>query len=363
MNNSASPCRFLMKIGIVLLVVIVLVGLGALVWWQFTKPAPSSSVPVRIGWQVSWATQGQIAQVLKHTNILELNGLKGELKGFSYGGPLNEAALAGEVDVILTADQPAVSLLAARGRWHIVGRLINFRAAIILPVNSSITDVIDLKGKSIAIPFGSSTHRIVLGMIEQAGLKPGVDVTVRNMDILEQASVVQSGNDKQWGELDALASWDPYIAIFEQAGRARVLKQALGLSVVMISDDFTKQHPDVAEIFLKAYIETIFYYALHQDLANRWFAQDSRVQSDLKVLDKAGSFEENLRAKTIGEVRVLLTDSEITQIENGATFARELGLIKQVPDIRKSINLDYATAAAASLAEHPLNLSEVTQKQ
>ncbi len=31
---------------------------------------------LRIGWQVPWATQGQLVQILKHTDILEKNGLK-----------------------------------------------------------------------------------------------------------------------------------------------------------------------------------------------------------------------------------------------------------------------------------------------
>ena len=51
----------------------------------------TDTTPIRIGWLVSWGTQGQIAQTLKHTDILEKNSLQGEFKGFSYGGPLAEA--------------------------------------------------------------------------------------------------------------------------------------------------------------------------------------------------------------------------------------------------------------------------------
>ena len=42
---------------------------------------------------------------------MELHGFAPEFTGVSYGGPLNEAAAAGQVDVVFTADQPAAALL------------------------------------------------------------------------------------------------------------------------------------------------------------------------------------------------------------------------------------------------------------
>jgi hypothetical protein len=72
---------------------------------------PSVGAAIRLGWQVPWATQGQLVMGLKHTNIASLLGLELTYVGFAYGAPLNQAALAGEVDVLLTADQPALLLL------------------------------------------------------------------------------------------------------------------------------------------------------------------------------------------------------------------------------------------------------------
>src|SRR5437660_11264097 len=88
---------------------------------------------IRIGWQVPWATQGQIVEVLKHTDILQKHALRGEFKGFTYGAPLNEAALGGEVDVFFTADQPAATLLSRSGDFRIVSRLMYNRVATYVP--------------------------------------------------------------------------------------------------------------------------------------------------------------------------------------------------------------------------------------
>ena len=52
-----------------------------------TKQQGKKIVPIRIGWQIPLATQGQIVQVLKKTDLLEKHGLRGDFKSFSYGGP------------------------------------------------------------------------------------------------------------------------------------------------------------------------------------------------------------------------------------------------------------------------------------
>ena len=75
-----------------------------------------TAVPIRIGWQIPAATQGQILQVLKRTNILEGHGLKPRFIPFSYGGPQMEAAIAGELDVFFAGDQPAINLIARGGK-------------------------------------------------------------------------------------------------------------------------------------------------------------------------------------------------------------------------------------------------------
>jgi ABC-type nitrate/sulfonate/bicarbonate transport system substrate-binding protein len=81
------------------------------------------AVPIRIGWQIPAATQGQVLQVLKRTSLLEMHGLKPVFVPFSYGGPQVEAAFAGQLDVFFAGDQPAFNLIArgAGGRHRRLG--------------------------------------------------------------------------------------------------------------------------------------------------------------------------------------------------------------------------------------------------
>lgn len=317
-------------------------------------------VPIHIGYQTAWTGQGQIAHVLKRTNILELNGLKGEFTGFTYGMPLSEAALAGEVDVGFAADQPIVSLLARGGKFKVVARIPNGRAAIIVPLESDIRTIADLKGKILAIPFGSSTHRIALGMLRDAGLDPDRDLKIINMDITEQAGVVSAGTDKQWkGAVDALASWDPNILIFENKGFARVLKQEVALGFAYLSEDFIQQHPEATVAFIKSFIEAYYYYVTNQAQANQWFAEEARIQFDPALLDVAASFEPNMQAKEITDIDVRLTENHLAQMRAGAEFAYSRKLITAKPDLEQAFDTALVDQAEKLIAEEPLEWSNV----
>ena len=119
---------------------------------QDSPDAPALQ-PIRIGWQTTWATQGQLAVILMKTDILKSAGFEPEFVGFSYGGPLNEGALAGEVDVIFTADQPAIALMSRADDWRVAGRLMYNRVGTFVLFDSPLTSLADLKGKAVAIPF------------------------------------------------------------------------------------------------------------------------------------------------------------------------------------------------------------------
>ncbi len=305
-------------------------------------PKDNATTLVRIGWQVPWATQGQITQVLAHTNILERNGLSGEFKGFTYGGPLNEAALAGEVDVIFTADQPAATLLAAGGDWLIIGRLMYNRVAIYVPPESAIQSVADLRGKTIAIPFGAAAQRDALKAIQEAGLDPAKDVTSINLDIYEQTSVVQSGTRQKWEKFDAMVGFDPTPAIFEHEGQARMLHVGKVVSLVLMSQDFISKQPQAPKRFLRAFTEAYFYYATHQEQANNWFKEASKLTFDTAVLDIAAAVEPNIKASSIRDVRITLTEEDLKVMGEAAEFIYKQGLIKNAVNMRDRVNMSYA---------------------
>jgi len=298
---------------------------------------PDNEVSIRIGWQIAWATQGQLAQILIHTNALQLNRLKGDFKSFTYGAPLSEAALADQLDVAFIGDQPAINLISTSNNWKIVARLMDFRVAIVIPPNSTITSVADLKGKTLAIPFGASTHRVALEMIKEAGLSQ-TDVNIINIDIQEQSDIINSSGGKTWAKVDAFASWDHNIALFESKGLAKILKSGTALGVVVMSEKFIKSHPEEASNFLVAFKLAYYYYALNQEQADKWFSEATQGKFDLALLKKVAEIEPNVKTRDISNIHVQLSEDNLKTLQLAADFAVKEKLIQNPVIITNSTN-------------------------
>lgn len=300
---------------------------------------------IRIGWQTTWATQGQLTEVLKHTNLLQKHGLKGNFIGFSSGAPLNEAALAKGVDIIFTADQPAATLLSKNPNWVIIGRLMYNRVSLYVPPKSSIKEVADLKGKTVGMPFGASAQRMALQAEKDAGLDPKIDVKNVNLGMLEQSDLVRDPNVASWGNIDALAGFDPTPAIFEEKGLARNLKVGNVVSVIMVSKDYIKSNPNSPENFLKAFYEAYDYYRMHISQANSWFITDSKLNVSQSVLNVAASVEPNLSAKSKNDMRIGFSEDDFKRLQDAADFIYAQSLVKTQVKMQDHIDLSYLKLA------------------
>lgn len=295
---------------------------------------------IRVGWQIPWATQGQVVESLRRTDILQRNGLEASFKGFTFGAPLNEAALAHEVDAVFTADQPAATLLSRDGAFTIVARLMYNRVAIYVPPQSRITSVRDLAGKRIGMPFGAAAQRDALRAIAQAGLDPRKDVEPVNLDILEQAAIVRAGNRQSWRGVDALVGFDPTPAVFEAEGLARMLHVGRVVAVVMLSNSYmTTANVDAAKRFLRAYAEAWYYYVSHQKQANAWFKEDSGLvfAGDLP-LEIAASVEPNIHARRPADLDLILSESDIATLQEAADFTADQELVSKRVNMRDHID-------------------------
>lgn len=309
---------------------------------------------IRVGWQVAWATQGQLAEVLTHTNALQLNGLGGDFKSFTYGAPLSEAALAEQLDVAFIGDQPAMNLLSRSSDWKLVARLMDFRVAIVIPMDSPIKSISDLKGKSLGIPFGASTHRVALQMLSEAGLDPTKDLKIVNIDINEQNDIVKAGNGKSWPQVEAFASWDHFIALYESKRLAKILKSGTALGVVAMSQSFIQTHREGAIKFLAAFKLAYEYYVAHQDEADKWFADATMGKFDLQLLHDVAQIEPNVFNKASD---IQLQPTHLDKLRDAASFAYRNKLILNPVDISKAVDQSLVSEVdnvIASIDRHKL---------
>lgn len=312
---------------------------------QQTSQQPPQLLPIRVGWQVPWATQGQLSQILQRTSLLADQGLHGDFIGFNYGGPLNEAALAGEVDVLFTADQPAATLLSRDPHWVIIGRLMYNRVSLYVPPNSPIQTVEDLRGKTVAMPFGAAAQRMALRAEQDAGLDVERDVRNVNLDIYEQSDLVRDPEALRWGEIDALAGFDPTPAIFEEQGLIRTLSVGKVVSVIVMSTDYIEAHPDAPAAFLNAFRGAYDFYRNNTSTADQWFTEASKLDIPEQALHIAASIEPNLSAESDGNVRLSFTDEDFATLQEAADFLYDQSLIAQPVTMKDHIDLTYLQMA------------------
>jgi len=339
--------RLLKNKTIVLFGLILVVGVlfFSVYWKQKTLLKTSNLTKIKVGWQTPWATQGQLTQILKHTDLLQKNGLVADFKGFDFGAPLNEAALAKGVDVIFTADQPAATLFTKSQDWVIIGRLMYNRVSLYVPPRSPITNVAELKGKTVAMPFGAAAQRVALKAEVDAGLNPTKDVNNINLDIYEQSDLVHDSGAVKWGSIDAMAGFDPTPAIFEEKGLIRVLETGKVVSLIVMSNKFIEENPDAPTQFLKAFYDTYDYYRNNIVQADDWFKDDAKLDITSKALEISASIEPNLKAESKSDIRIDLTNEDLIIMQEAADFIFDQGLVKNRVEMKNFVDLSYLEEA------------------
>jgi ABC-type nitrate/sulfonate/bicarbonate transport system substrate-binding protein len=294
-------------------------------------------INLRVGWQIPWATQGQLVQVMKHTDVLKKNNLKAQFIGRTYGPLLNELALADSIDVVLTADQPAAVLFSKDKGWIAVGRLMYNRTLTYVPIKSNITSLNQLKNKNIGVPIGAAAERTAVAALAEANLSKE-DYNLSNLGIREHMPLIEKyRNDSKWGNFDALSGFDPVPAILEANKLVRPLHVSKVVSLVLMNRKFIEQNPTAPTQFMKALKQSYIYYANNLEQANKWFIDEAKLsKSSQEACNIAASIEPNLKAKSESDIRMGFIEDDFKVMQSAADFV--------APKIKKKVNMrDYVS--------------------
>ena len=145
-------------------------------------------------------------------------------KSFTSGPPLLEALNAGAIDIGGVGNTPPLFAAAAKSKIEVVsGATMGAKGdTIVVPKDSPITSVADLKGKKVAVAEGSSANYNLLAQLARAGL------SYKDIDVkaLQPADALAAFTNKH---VDAWAIWDPYTSQAELEAKARILVDGSGL--------------------------------------------------------------------------------------------------------------------------------------
>ena len=216
----------------------------------------------RIGYQKSGVLvvarqQGTIERALKARGVESVKWVE-----FQYGPPLLEALGIGSVDIGAVGDTPPIFAQAAGAKVVYVAATPASQSAILVPKDSPLRTLADLKGKRLAFARGSSSHNFVVQALAKVGLSPN-DV---QQTFLNPADAVAAFTRRS---IDAWAVWDPYFALAEEKHDGRVVTTTQGVldsySFYLANRDFAARHPEALKTSLEALGETIRWSAENRD--------------------------------------------------------------------------------------------------
>ncbi len=169
---------------------------------------------------------------------------------FPFGPPLLEAINVGSIDVGTVGESPPVFAQAAGADLVYVGNEppAPGAEALLVPKDSPIRSVAELKGKKIAVAKGSNANYLLVKLLENAGLKYS-DVEVVYLAPADARAAFESGRVAAW------SIWDPFLAAAEKQLSARVLADGRGAvanhQFYLAARAFAEKHPEVVHILLE----------------------------------------------------------------------------------------------------------------
>lgn len=279
---------------------------------------------VRLGSQVSGDLTRIRGAIEKRLNPLGVNVTWAE---FASGPPLLEALNVGSIDLGPTGETPPIFAQAAGAD---LVYLVNLPPGsgqgygIIVPKDSSIQTVADLKGKKVAYARGTALTYFLIKALEEVGLK-FEDIVGVNLGIADGRAAFLNRT------VDAYVATDPYLLKWQQDGSIRLLRDAQGIktpgSYYLASRKFATNNPETLKLILDEYNQV-----------GQWANQNRTAAAELlapKIKIDVPTME-LLLSRRAYEMRPI-TDEVIKQQQEIADLLYDVKIVPKKVDIREAI--------------------------
>ena len=255
-------------------------------------------------------------------NHFRPQGIEVKWVEFSSGPPMMEAMNVGSIDYGAVGDSPPVFAQAAGAAIvYAAGQPITNGQGILVPQNSAIKTIADLKGKRIGFTKGSSAHNITVQTLERAGLTYA-DITPVYLTPPDAGPAFANGS------IDAWAIWDPYFAIGETKQNGRILVNAHEItktnSFYIANRDFAKNNASILQQIIDVTSATAAWAEMHRDEVAKALSAVTGIPLDIQTIAASRS------SFKVGPV----TDDIIATQQGVADRFFKLGLIPKQIAIR-----------------------------
>lgn len=267
----------------------------------FSMAASAETIRVAVGTQdttINCSTGGLLIRELKLLEkYLPRDGKYKDVtydiqwKNFTSGAPLTNEMVAGKLDFGAMADFPGslngVAFQKAGRRSLFITTLSGSTKGsgngIVVPTESTVQSIADLKGKTISVPFASTSHGMLLRAIKAQGWNPETDV-----NIITQAPEV-AGPALQANKIEAHADFVPFAELFPWRGFARKIfdgsqADAPTFHGALVDAEYADKYPEIVVAYLRAAIEADNLIAAEPEKYSELIAQVTGIEAEVDYL-------------------------------------------------------------------------------
>lgn len=296
---------------------------------------PYEDVTVKIGVQGKGGLFGKAQEQKWFEEAFGEVGAKVEWVEFQSGPPMVEAMASNHLDFAGMGNMPPISAQAAGIDFKIISQVLDGKnnVAIIVPTDSPIQTIADLKGKKVAVTKGSNAYNFLYQVVVKAGLAKS--------DIQEiQLQPDETQPSFESGKVDAWAVWDPYITLNTLSGKGRVLADGesegvLSPSFQLVRSDFAREYPELVTLYLKTFEQARQWEATNQEEAFQRYADERNIPIELV---------QGMQSRA-AMINIPVSDDIIASQQNTADFQFELGTIRKQINVADVFDNQYIEEA------------------
>jgi len=293
----------------------------------------SGDTVVNIGYQVIPNTEAIVKSMGWHEETIK--GAEVKWHSFDSGRDVNTALASGSIDIGLLGSTLVANGISEGLDYQVIwiADVIGANEALVVKKSAGINSMEDLKGKKIAVTFGSTTQYTLLGGLKANGIDPS-EVNILDMQPPDMLAA--------WtrGDIDGGYVWHPTLQkMLDDQGQILITsgdlveKGIVTADVIVVRNEFAKQHPEVVQDYIASQIRAVELYRNNPDDAIAAVAKEFNITNEeagtmMKELiwlsgDEQASSQYLGAANQPGEFSSVLEDT--------AHFLKDQSLIKSVP--------------------------------
>ena len=234
-----------------------------------------------IAWQPVASGQNAANIVMSKLDLLGKRGIDAKFRGYSAGVGVNEGIRSERMQVGFAGNVPFVELLGQSVPVKAIALYApNLKHSIVVPVNSPVKSLSDLKGGSkphvIGIVMNSSAEFYFAQAAQLAGLEIGKDVVLKDTPIANQMRL-PSG-------LAAVVLWEPSVTVLTQLhGTGReidtIFPYSFNVGYLLVRQELIDNVPDVVQAISDSYQEAVLWLRLNSDQTADMIADEPMLRT------------------------------------------------------------------------------------